>query len=254
MVEVIERHHPNKKDFPKLIVEMPIKEHQRIHGNVLIATELSKKMREYDAITKLIVIMKNWTKSYEKNFGGHPTIGLENALELKKKLYREIELIVYKERPKIKHIKGFGSRYLAGILAYAHPNRFPSLRKFLAYCGYKKSVKVTGRYSRKACSLINQTVKGLIMHKDKHYYALYLKIKNDLNKRFPTYTKGKIDGMAKNRVGTFLLKEVYITFAGRDLKGLSLALTPNGRSMEQINFEATNCKKSIRECGGINET
>jgi hypothetical protein len=138
-----------------------------------------------------------------------------NSTQIEKKkqdIMRDVRNMLKDELGKVSHIKGFHARYLAGILAYAHPNRFPSLRKFLVYCGYKQSAKITGRYNRKVCSLVNQLAKSVIICKDEKYYPLYLKIKQDLVNRYPNYSKKKIDAMAKNRVGTFLLKEIYNLF------------------------------------------
>jgi hypothetical protein len=164
-------------------------------------------------LIKLSTMIKNWFHAYRRTFGLNP-INLElKEIEAKKKsILKDVRGMLKEEHKKVKHIKGFGVRYLAGILAYAHPNRFPSLRKFLVYCGYKQSAKVTRKYNRKVCGLVNQLVKSVIMHKDEKYYPLYLKMKGDLAKRCPTYSKKKIDCMARNRVGTFLLKEIYNLF------------------------------------------
>ena len=115
----------------------------------------------------------------------------------------------------MKDIKGLGLRLLAGLLACAHPKRFPTLSRYLAYCGYKQSSwrKGSNNYSRVAKTLGWQITKSLIMHTDPKFYPLYLKIKEDLRNKYPDYTKGKIDGMAKNRISTFLLKEMYSRFS-----------------------------------------
>jgi hypothetical protein len=155
---------------------------------------------------------KNWLRAYERSFGLNPIGELKQIDKKKQNVIKDIKSILKDEVKKVKHIKGLGPRYLAGILAYAHPNRFPSLRKFLVYCGYKQSAKVTGRYNRKVCGLVNQIVRSIIIKKDKRYYSLYIKIKDELARDHPDYPKGKIDGMARNRVGTFLLKEIYNIF------------------------------------------
>jgi len=195
---------------PTEIVLVPHKQHQKIHNNVPINTEINLKMRQYDKLVQLSIMLKNWKTSYEKEFGCNPIdIGLEQILNKKKELLKDAKVLIKDDLRKVKHIKGLGTRYLAGLLAYAHPKRFRNLHRFLLYCGYKGN---NLKYSRKVKSIIHQVVINLIMHKDKHYYALYLKIKNDLNKKFPKYRNGRIDGMARNRVGTFLLKEVYTLF------------------------------------------
>jgi len=210
MKEVLEKHHMSYS--PAIIELIPRRKHQAIHGNVPISNELNLKMRQYDKLVKLSVMLQNWRTSYEREFGQNPIhVGLEQIDNKKKEMLANIEKIIKNDLKKIKHIKGLGIRYLAGLLAYAHPERFRTLHKFLLYCGYKGSFP---RYNRKVKSIVNRIAIHLIMCKDKHYYPLYLKIKKDLKKRFPTYKKGKIDGMAKNRLGTFLLKEVYRLFTG----------------------------------------
>lgn len=206
----IERHHVSYK--PEIIEDIPRRKHQKIHGNIPIDTPLSRKLRQYDAITKLVASMKNWVKAHEKDFGERPDIGLEHAKELKKQLMKEIKEMIKEDLKKVEHIKGLGVRYLAGILAYAHPNRFPSLRKFLFYCGFKQSSRILKKYNHRIPSLVHRIVVKLIMNKDSKYYPLYKQIKKQLAKKNPDYTKAKINGVCMNRVGTLLLKELYGLF------------------------------------------
>jgi len=209
---VEENHHPNKETNPRLTVKILRKEHQRLHNILPIDTPLSRKMRQYDALTKLIVTMKNWQKSFQKDFGAGSDVGLDSIEKHKKQLMREIESIVKPERLKIRYIKGFGSRYLAGILAYAHPKRFSSLRKFLFYCGYTEASRKLKKYNRKIKPIIYELNKQVIMNKDKKFYPLYIKFKSDLRQKHPNKNKKAIDQMARNRLGTYLLKEVYELF------------------------------------------
>ena len=189
------------------------KEHQKLHGNVAIISDLTLKMRQYDKLVKLSVMLKNWLKSYQREFDLNPIdIGLEAIENKKQELMKDAKSMITDDLEKVKHIKGLGIRYLAGILAYAHPSRFASLRKFLHYCGHKQSSKVTNRYSRKICSLTRQIAISLIRQKNPIYYPLYLKIKGDLSKRNPNLRKVVIHEMALNRTGTFLLKEIYQIF------------------------------------------
>lgn len=214
--ESLVEHHISYNPPKKIIVCQ--KCHEEIHGNVPVASDLSLKMRQYDMIVKLSVMVKNWLQAYKRTFGLNPiSLELKRIQKKKETILKDVKGMLKEELRKVEHIKGLGARYLAGILAYAHPNRFSSLRKFLAYCGYKESAKVTGRYNRKVCSMVNRVVRELIIHKDENYYPLYLKIKKDLAERHPNYSKRKIDAMARNRVGTFLLKELYILFKDKTL-------------------------------------
>lgn len=196
---------------PEITVMIPHREHQEIHNSVPIVSSLSLKMREYDALTKMIVVQKNWLHGFEKDFGYRPDVGLHHFAQLKKQLMKEVKQMVIEDLKKVKHIKGLGVRYLAGLLAYANPKRFRTLHRYLLYCGYKGAYR---KFNRTVKSIVYQIVVQLIMHKDGHYYPLYLKIKEDIRKRFPKYRKIKIDRISKNRLGTFFLKEFYRIFTG----------------------------------------
>lgn len=208
----IENHHVDREHYPKLTVKTPRKEHQKIHGILPVDTLLSKKMRQYDALTKLIVHMKNWQTSFNKDFGNSPYIGLDGIEKCKQQLMKEICSIVKVERNKVRHIKGFGPRYIAGILAYAHPQRFTSLRKFLFYCGYTQASRKLKKYNRRIKPIMHLLTRQVIMNKDEKYYQVYLKVKDDMRQRHPNKGKGGIDQMARNRLGTYLLKEIYELF------------------------------------------
>lgn len=195
---------------PTMIELIPHREHQEIHGNIPIINELNLKMRQYDKLVKLSVMIKNWTWAYEREFGETPiNLNLEQIEKKKKEMLKKAKPLVKNDLKKVKHIRGLGLRYLAGLLAYAHPNRFPTLHRYLYYCGYTGASKVTKRYNRKVKSLVYQIVKGLIMHRDPVYYQKYLKIKSELSDDYPKHKK---DGVARNRVGTLLLKEFYRIF------------------------------------------
>lgn len=198
------------------IVQGSLNDFKKSNLKISILAEL---MRRYDKIVKISVMLQNQYKAYVREFGD--TRGLEQIetfIEIfngeKTKILSEARLIISDELGKVKHIKGLGIRYLSGILAYAHPRKFSSLSKFLAYCGYKNSVKISKKYNRTVKSFVSRVVILVVIKKDKRYYPLYKKIKSNLKKRHPTYTKGKVDGMSKNRVATFLLKEIYQLFHG----------------------------------------
>ena len=216
MQVALENHHPNKEEQPTLTVPISHKEHQNIHGNIPIDTPLSNKMREYDKVNTILVTMKNWSTAYQKDFGKAPNIGLEHAVQLKKTLSKELREFVQIELPKVKHIKGFGPRYLAGILAYANPSRFPSLRKFLFYCGYKQASRKKKRYCRRIKPIMYELVGQIMKHKDPKYYPLYLKFKAEAKFKFQNKPKIKHHMIAINRTATFMLKEIYQIFGGKE--------------------------------------
>jgi hypothetical protein len=232
----IENHHPDKNTKPRQTIPISRKAHQQLHGIEVHDTPLSRLMRQYDKANTILVTMKNWSRSYQKDFATIPDIGIQHAIMLKKTLTKQLHILMKTQLPKVKHIKGFGPRYLAGILAYAHPNRFPSLRKFLFYCGYTQASRKLKRYNRRIRPIIYRLTRQVIMQKDKEYYPLYLKIKDDLGQCFVLRTKKAIDMMARNRIGTYLLKEVYRLFRVETERSCIFLQLP---SVEGLSFTST---------------
>ena len=219
MVLNIENHHPNRKDFPTLTVSIARKEHQTVHGLLPICTELYNKVRQYDTVVKMIVATKNWCTSYEKDFGEKPAVNVTIFNKLRKSLHDEIYLLATDDLRKVESIMKIPTIYMAKLFAYAHPDRFLTLRKFLHYCGYTATAKISKKYSRKAHATGFQITSYFVMRRHPIYYPLYLKIKQDLIIRFPSYSKMKIDRMARNRVGTILFKDIYhVFYAERSLR------------------------------------
>jgi hypothetical protein len=207
----VDKHHASHNPLKTFVISH--KEHQIIHGLVPIVTPLNLKMRQYDYLTKLSAMTKNWEYSYRREFEDNPVyIGLDALEQKKKMLLKEVRTLIQEDLQKVQHIKGLGIRYLAGLLAYAHPQRFRSLHRYLYYCGYTKASRITWKYNRKVCGLVHQTVISIIRSKDSRYYPLYLKLKKELASKYPLYSKWRIDRMAKNRVGTVLLKELFCIF------------------------------------------
>lgn len=204
----LDRHHVSYS--PPKVVLIPHRGHQRIHNNLPIINPLNLKMRQYDKLVNLCRMIKNWTKAYKREFGEEPIdVGLAELERKKKEILKEVKLLIDDDLAKVQHIKGLGVRYLAGLLAYAHPNRFPNVGRYLYYCGYTNASKITKRYSRKTSSLVHQVAVELIRGKDPKYYPLYLKIKEEQPKDFPKIKKHRI---AINKMATIFLKEFYYLF------------------------------------------
>lgn len=218
VISTNENHHPDKKNRPDYTIPITRKEHQKIHHIEPIETPLANKMRQYDKVTQIIVIMKNWQTSQYKDFGNKPDMNLEQMIKLKKQLIKEITTLLGDDLKKVKHIKGFGPRYLAGILAYAHPSRFSSQRKFLFYCGYTQASRELKHYNRKIKPIIYQVIKNTIMKKDDMYYNMYISFKEHYKQKFPERHKMKWHMLAINRTATFLLKEVYFIWGHDKLR------------------------------------
>ena len=218
MVEITsfyDKHHLSHN--PSITEVIPHKIHQKLHGINLIESDLALKMRRYDKLTRLNIGLMNWSYAYRKEFGLNVKlpVDLTPIQEERRLIIKDVKRLLKRELRLTRHIGGFGPRCLGGILAFAHPSRFPSLSKFLAYCGYKNSVRVKKRYSRRAKSLARLATEETITKKDSHYYVLYNKMKEDMMRRYPDYPKIIIEVKARNRVATFLLKEIYSIFHDR---------------------------------------
>lgn len=205
------------KNDVKIIREL-VKENGFKEADLEISV-LTELMRRYEKIVKISKMLQNQYKAYVREFGD--TRGLEQIKSFVKtfecekiRILDEVRPLITDKLDKVNHIKGLGVRYLAGILAYAHPRGFPSLCNFLSYCGRVSSTKKTGRYNHRVSSLLFQISDLLIMNKDRRYYSLYLKIKTDLSEKYLNYPRWRIHRMAKNRIETYLLKEIYELFRG----------------------------------------
>lgn len=194
---------------PTLFHELSIPEAKDLQVNFL--------MKRYLHFMNDCARFKRRQKSYLHEFGENETYSeIIIILEKKKKeALKKVKPLLKDELKKVEDIHGVGPTLLAGLLATAHPKRFSTLSKYLGYCGYKGSSwqNGKGKYNRVAKSLAWQMTRCVIMHKDSRFYPLYLKIKEDLRKKNPDYAKCKIHGMAKNRVATFILKELYSRFS-----------------------------------------
>jgi hypothetical protein len=208
---LLEKHHIS----PSKVVLIPREEHMKIHGILPIRNELSKEARIYDALNRFIINLKVWRTNFEKDFGTKNLFDAINILEQEKHRFENILKKKTKEdSERFKDIKGIGGTYLARLLAYAHPNRFPSLRKFLHYCGFKESSSVLQTYNHKVKPIVHAMTVQVIRKKDKKYYPLYLEIKRSLKERHPGHPKAEIDGKAINRLSTLILKEIYRRYRG----------------------------------------
>ena len=156
-------------------------------------------------------------KSCEKEYGHSESyVEIITSLEKQKKaVLDKLKPLLEEEMNKVEDLNGIGLRYIAGLLAAANPKRFPTLSKFLSYCGYKESSwqEGKGKFNRDAKCLAWQMSKSIILHKDPKFYPLYLKLKQDLRNKYPDYSKAKTNGMAINRTSTFILKELYSRYS-----------------------------------------
>ncbi len=191
------------KKFPDNFHCLTCLEERDIHLNSLMSLYLK--------LTKDCANIKNRQFAYNKEFGEKSEIYCEiikNLGRQKINLLREIQPYVQEDYKKVK-TRGLSIRIVAGLLTCAHPKKFSSLSKYLAYCGYKESSKLNHKFNRTAKTTAWLAVDSFVKLKNPIYKPLYDKIKQDMKTRFPEDSKGKIDGKTKLRVATFFLKNFY---------------------------------------------
>lgn len=166
----------------------------------------------YERTTKHIVALKNSVQSYKKEYGKtNQTIlgAIKTNEKLKKDLLKQLVKAFGFEINIFSDIKGVGERYVIGILLEAHPKKFRTLSRFLIYCGLKSQETTNGKFNRQAKMLFHQIAVSIVMQKDEKYYPFYQKIKEELKENHKNWTKGHVDNAAKNRIATFIAKEIY---------------------------------------------
>ena len=181
--------------------------------------EIDYLSRMYWHYTQVTVALTNKHKALKRHLGENSEF-MENLIKevnsQKTTLMKKLRLLVNLDP--LKHIKGIGVQSNSGVmptllLNFAHPKRFSSLSRFLAYCGYKENTfKDTKKYSRKVKYCMYNIVEGMIKAKDPRYYELYQKIRGQLAEKSPEAKPHTLNGKARNRVATFFLKEFYNTF------------------------------------------
>jgi len=199
--KIIYRLHKNKGIFKKL--EKPTRHELRFQ----------MLLGKFRRLMKMTTALKNQRQAYQLEFGNSRF--LETPLKIlekrKKQIIRRASKYVWKEVRELKKIRGLNKRLIVKLLAEAHPKEFPTLSKYLIYCGKKGISRETHKYNHLASGYLYQMATSLIRQKNERYYSFYKKVKKEFREEHPDYSDGKIDGMARNRVATFLLKEIYYT-------------------------------------------
>jgi hypothetical protein len=189
--------------------------------------ELRYILQKHKHITKSIARLKNQAFAYRREFGDSELYNkqISSLNKEKRLLFKEFK---QKSKNLLKpvldtlKIKGLGPITLGTILVCAPPLNFPSQSKYLRYFGYNACVRykdpskghVKGNILIKRPALrskVYEACECIIRNQDKKWYPFYLKLKADMRTRFPAAKKGVVHKKAMNRMGTFLLKEIYQT-------------------------------------------
>ena len=219
MIKAVENHHSDRTQLPEFTIPLELHEHQKLHGNVCIDTLLSRLVRQYDIVTRQIVRVSNWSKAWQKQFCSDSLIAkqeLELLMIEKNRLHKEVVIAIsvqLKEFRHLKNIRGIGPITLAYILAFVNPTKYSSQRAFLYCAGFAGATRTKGHSNfNHRIRAVMHTAAGIVISNGKKtnnaWYQLYVNVKQQMK----AAGKSHPDGRAKNRLATFLLKEIYATF------------------------------------------
>lgn len=168
--------------------------------------------KKYEQLNKIISRLKNIEKAYLSEYGGGKDTLIPILEKEKESVERILERIFRIEIALFDDIKGISTITVTKALLFSNPKKFSCVSKYLRYLGFTEATSITKNNKRK----INpkrypfyEMSKGIIMKKDKVWYFLYLKIKEDMREKFPKDKPYQIDSKARNRISTLLAKEFY---------------------------------------------
>lgn len=167
--------------------------------------------------------LENQIRAAKQYYGDYAEqlFGMELALEqLAPKhngLLKEIDLLAPKPPAQLTKIKGFGTRIWAGIICVANPQHSNSVNGYLKYCGYIDREVLKGNFSHNAKLVYWLLADQIIKQRTEPYRSKYDEIKQAQGELHPDWLdksgykegRGRIDNIARNRVGTMLAKDVY---------------------------------------------
>ena len=193
---------------PTLFKDMQFQDKNKIKLKFIIG--------KFEVLTKVIASFKIRTYWAEKEYGEFDFLKPQiKSLEKEKiKLILSVRPLLTKESELIQ-IKGISTTLIARLLAQAHPRDFPTLSRWLAYCGYKGYMKKRWEKGKgKRPNFVAKTALGfmsrsVLMHHNPTYRPLYDKCKLRYQTEHPDWTKGKIHGKALNVVATYIAKEFW---------------------------------------------
>jgi len=193
-------HHPDRKNKPNLTVRWCVECHRKYHENLPRRGELTDLMRRYKKIQSLRVSLGNWQNQFEritdKKYGKVSKLESELKLE-EEKLVEEAIPLVKEELEILGKIKGLGPKSVVKVIAFGDPRWFDTMSAFLAFWGCTKEKSFKCNHWLKGISY--DMVTHLFMSKNENYVKGYYFFKE----------KGLKSQQARNRVRTFLLKEIY---------------------------------------------
>lgn len=192
-------------------------------SNLIEASINQRSIRLALLYQKSRIVLENQIRAAKRYYGEHAgkLFDMELALDqLKPKedgLLREIDFIAPKVPPALAKLKGFGPRIWAGVICVADPRHFTSVNGYLKYCGYIDREVLENKFSRDAKLIYWLLTDQIIKQKTEPYRSKYDEVKQAQGELHPDWLdksgykegRGRIDNIARNRVGTMLAKDVY---------------------------------------------
>lgn len=168
--------------------------------------------KKYEQLNKTIVRLKIIEGAYLSEYGSSKD-NFISILEKEKELVEKIlERIFRTEIALFDDIKGISTVTVVKALLFSNPRKFSCVSRYLRYLGFTEAVSRTENGKRRINpkrTPFYEMSKNVVRAKDKIWYPLYLKVKEDLKKKFPDDKPFINDAKAMNRVSTLLAKEFY---------------------------------------------
>jgi hypothetical protein len=192
--------------------------------------QLLELYQRYKRYQKARVAMVNMRKAYLRQFGdGESTSQIQSMVQLKPSPHDGtlaydigIDALKASENSCLKKIvkmtppipdnlkiRGLGPRLWAGIYITANPANFPTLSRYLRYCGLVDKKQLGTRWNRHACMLYHLLAFETMRLRAERFRSTYDHCKEDIASNHPEYTKSHIHNGALNRTATFLAKEIW---------------------------------------------
>lgn len=169
--------------------------------------------RQHGKLNIFLTNLKNTEKAYLIEYKDNNRYSLIPYLEKEKaRIEKRLGFIFSSEIAIFSDIKGIGIVTISNALLFSNPRNFSSVSKYLRYVGFSELTSKTENGKRRINpkrTPFYEMAKGTIMAKDDFWYNFYLKIKEELAKKFPDEKPFVINSKAINRISTLLAKEFY---------------------------------------------
>lgn len=133
--------------------------------------------RRFYKLQKARVILENQSKAFYRYFGSSEDTGAMdialNTLEAAEHSYlQRVENYIPQMPARLHRIKGMGERLWAGIMVTADPTNFPTLSRYLRFCGLVDRKQLEHKFNRHARALYYLLADGIVKARDPKFLSL----------------------------------------------------------------------------------